>query len=79
LCQVAHFDPNAQEEIGKYSPLHWAASNGHDSVVEYLVSQANCNPQLTTIVNSSLAFAVCSDEFFLVRRNCSRYCFSYEE
>ncbi len=50
ICQVAEFDPNTQEEIGKYSPLHWAASNGHDNVVEYLITEGKCNSELKTIV-----------------------------
>ncbi len=51
LCEKGKFDANAQEEIGRYSPLHWAASNGHNSVVEYLISEMHCNAELKTMVS----------------------------
>ena len=40
-------DPNLRG-LHNYTPVHYAASNGHEEVVRYLINEWNCNPDCQT-------------------------------
>jgi len=56
LVEMKHFDIN-ELDIVKYTPLAWAARNGHKEVVKILLRQADVNSKSGLFGNTPLSYA----------------------
>ncbi|KAK4113208.1 hypothetical protein N656DRAFT_708543, partial [Canariomyces notabilis] len=44
LIEQANVDKEAKDNNGA-TPLHWAATDGHEAIVKYLIEQANADKE----------------------------------